>query len=235
MRDRPTSGFLVVLAATLVGCDDLRAPTAPSALLPQPRPAAQVGRLSGEFTLTITTDAACDSLPIELRTRTYGATWILNSYWHTPGTYYDIWISGPTFLQDFNSSERFYAAVTGDDANFGLGSLQGQPAFVEQLSASTYFAIGGSAEAALPSSVSSFAASMDGYVEYCVMKSPADAPVDGYLYACAPGRALTRVRCESNKHRLNWDRHASTSSAGRSGRCRSSGACGRTRYVFRQA
>jgi hypothetical protein len=235
MRHRPTGGFLVVLAAALVGCDDLRAPTAPSALLPQSRPAAHVGRLSGEFTLTLTTDAACDSLPIELRTRTYGATWIANTYWHSPGTYYDIWISGPTFLQDFNSSERFYAAVTDDDANFGLGSLQGQPAFVEQLSASAYFAIGGAAAAALSSSASSFAASMDGYVEYCVMKSPADVPVQGRLYDCATDKVLTRVRCESNKHRLNWDRHASTSSAGRSGRCRNSGACGRTRYVFRPA
>jgi hypothetical protein len=210
MRNRPTDGFLVLaLAAALVGCDDLRAPTAPSAVLPQPSvpiPAAPVGRLSGEFALTLTTDAACDSLPIELRTRSYWATWTVNPYWHTPGTYYDIWISGPTFLQGFNSSERFYVSVTDDDANFGLGSLQGQPAFVEQLSATTYFAIGGSAEAALPSSSSSFAASMYGYVEYCVMKSPADVPVDGHLYDCAPDKALARVRCESNRHRLNWDR-----------------------------
>ena len=170
MRNRLTGGFLVLmLAAALVGCDDLRAPTAPSAVLPQPSnpiPAAEVGRFSGEFTMTLTTDAACDSLPIELRTRSYGATWTVNPYWHAPETYYDIWISGPTFLQGFDSQERFYVGVTEDDASFGVGSLTGQPAFVEQLSATAYFAIGGSAEAALPSSASSFTASMDGYVEY---------------------------------------------------------------------
>jgi hypothetical protein len=209
MRNRPTDGCLVLaLAAALVGCDDLRSPTSPSAVSPKPSapiPAAPLGRLSGEFALTLTTDAACDSLPIELRTRSYEATLTVNPYWHTPGTYYDVWISGPTFLQGFDSQERFYAAVTDDDVNFGLGSLQGQPAFVEQLSATAYFAIGGAA-AALASSASSFDASMDGYVEYCVMKSPADVPVDGYLYDCASDKVLTRVRCESNRHRLNWDR-----------------------------
>ena len=212
MRNRPTGGFLAPgargggwSAATVRGPthgDQPRCRRTPSV----PIPAAEVGRFSGEFTLTLTADVACDSLPAELRTRTYGATWTPNPYWHAAATYYDIWISGPTFLQGFNSSERFYVDVTDDDASFGLGSLQGQPAFVEQLSATAYFAIGGSAEAALSSSASSFAASMDGYVEYCVMKSPADAPVEGHLYDCAPDKVLTRVRCESNKHRLNWDR-----------------------------
>jgi hypothetical protein len=211
MRNRSTGRFLgLVLAAALVGCGDLRTPTAPSAVVvPQssvPTPAAEVGMWSGEFRLTLTTDAECDALPIELRTRTYGARWTVNPYWHTAATYYDIWISGPTFLDGFDSSERLYVGVTRDDASFGLGSLQGQPAFVEQLSATAYFAIGGSAEGALPAYSSSFSASMAGYVEYCVMKSPADAPVEGYLYDCESDKVLTRVRCESNGHRLNWDR-----------------------------
>jgi hypothetical protein len=162
--------------------------------------------LSGEFTLTVTMDAACDSFPTELRTRTYGATWTLDPSWHAEEDYYDIGISGPGFLQGFTSSERFYVAVTDDDASFVLGSALGQPAFVEQLSPVAYFAIRGWASASLRSSVSSFEASMDGYFEYCVMKSPADAPVEGRLYDCASNRVLTRVRCESNRHRLNWER-----------------------------
>jgi hypothetical protein len=208
MRNRSPGGFLVVvLAVALVGCDGLRAPTAPSAVLSQPMSAATpVGRLSGEFTLTVTTDAACDSLPTELRTRTYGATWTLDPSWHAAADYYDIRISGPTFLQGFNSSERFYVAVTDDDASFRLGSVLGQPAFVEQLSPTEYLAIRGSASASLPASASSFDASMDGYVEYCVMKSPADTPVQGSLYDCASDTVQTRVRCESNRHRLNWER-----------------------------
>ena len=208
MRDRSQGELLVVvLAAALVGCDGLRVPTAPSAVLSQLVSAATpYGRLSGEFTLTVTTDAACDSFPTELRTRTYGATWTLNLSWHAAADYYDIRINGPTFLQGFNSSERFYVAVTGDDASFALGSVLGQPAFVEQLSPTDYLAIRGRAAAPLPVPVSSFAAVMDGYVEYCVMRSPADAPVEGHLYDCAPDRVVTRVRCESNGHRLNWER-----------------------------
>lgn len=96
--------------------------------------------------------------------------------------------------------------MTDDNAIVGLGSVQGQPAFVEQLSATEYLAIGGSASATLLD-VPSFAASMDGYVEYCVTKSSTDTPVQDDLYDCAPPHSiLTRVRCESNKHRLNWDR-----------------------------
>ena len=207
----------IILAIVFEGlaaaaCRDYSSLTGPTTAAPTasaagvPTPAMTAGRLSGEFTLTVTADVACDSLPPELTTRTYTAMLTVNPYWHSPRTYYDVWVSGPTFLADFNSSERFYASDAADEASFGLGSLQGQPAFVEQLSATEYFAIGGSASATLPSAPASFAASMDGYLEYCVMKSPADAPVQGHLYDCALDRVLTRVRCESNKHRLTWDR-----------------------------
>jgi hypothetical protein len=208
MRNRlPRGFFVVVLAAALVGCDGLRPPTAPSAVLPQSMPAATpVARWSGEFTLTVTLDAACDSLPTEWRTRTYGATWTLDPSWHAAEDYYAIRISGPPFLRGFNSSERFYVAVTDANASFQLGSELGRPAFVEQLSATEYLAIGGWASASLPASVASFDAFMEGYVEYCVMKSPADAPVQRSLYDCASDRVLRRVRCESNKHRLHWHR-----------------------------
>ena len=169
-------------------------------------PTAVVEAIVGAFTLTVTADVACDTLPAALRRRTYGATVALNPYWQ-PGTlHFDVSITGPTFLVGFDSSERFYATVADDLARFGLGSAQGQPAFVEQLSPTAYVAIGGSASVALPATVASFTASMDGYVEYCVMKSSADAPVQGYLYDCASERVMTRVRCESNKHRLHWER-----------------------------
>jgi hypothetical protein len=168
--------------------------------------AAVVGTIQGAFTLTVTADTACDALPAGLRTRTYGATVTLNPYWLVGTLYFDVSIGGSTFLNGFDSAERFYATVADDLATFGLGSPQGQPAFVERLSPTEYFAIGGAASRALPSPGSSFATPLAGYVEYCVVKSPADAPVHGYLYDCAPDKALTRTRCESTQHRLNWDR-----------------------------
>ena len=187
--------FVHAMAAT--ACEDRGPLTGPTAITPMspnggvPIPAAEVGRFSGEFTVTLTADVACDSLPAELRTRTYGATWTLNPYWHAAATYYDIGISGPAFLEGFNSSERFYVGVTDDDASFGLGSLQGQPAFVEQLSATAYFAIGGSAEAALSPSASSFAASMDGYVE--VLRHE----ITG---GCSSGGPFVRLRAGQSPH-----------------------------------
>jgi hypothetical protein len=90
--------------------------------------------------------------------------WTLAPSWHAAADYYDIRISGPTFLQSVKGSERVFVAVTDDDASFALG-LQG--ASVACLIVRRFHG---------------------GYVEYCVMKSSADAPVQGNLYDCAPGQ-----------------------------------------------
>ena len=98
-------------------------------------------------------------------------------------------------------------AVAEDHVWFWLGYMRGQPALVEQLSATTYFAFGGAgASGPADPSASSIAVSFDGYIDYCVMKSATELPVEGNLYSCAPERALTRTRCESNKHRLTLTR-----------------------------
>ena len=211
-----TATALAILLQGLAaaGCEYHGSLTGPTTATPRPPanggvsiPAVTIGRLSGEFTLTLTADVACDSLPRELRIRTYGATLTVNPSWHSPRTYYDVSVTGVKFLDRFDSSERFYVSMADDDAaSFGLGSAQGQPAFVEQLSDTAYFAVGGSASATVPAAASSFAAAMDGYIEYCITKSPADRPVVGGLYVCESDRVLTRVRCESETHSLKWDR-----------------------------
>jgi hypothetical protein len=167
---------------------------------------AAVESIAGTYTLTVTADASCGSLPEELRTRTHTATVTFNSVWQLATLNFDVWISGPEFLEGFDSSERFGVELTDDEARFWLGDSHGQPAFVEQLSATTYLAIGGKSSTPVVPGSSSIATSMDGYIEYCVMKSRTDIPVEGYLYHCAPDKALARARCESNNHRLNWDR-----------------------------
>ena len=115
-------------------------------------------------------------------------------------------MTGPRFLEGFDSSERFGFLLTGERARFWVGSLQGQPAFVERLSDTSYFAINGTASAAVAPSARSMAAAMEGYIEYRVMRSRTDVPVEGYFYQCAPERALVRARCASNEHQLTWDR-----------------------------
>jgi hypothetical protein len=128
-----------------------------------------------------------------------------NTSWHDPtNTHFDVWARGP-FIDGFNSSDRIVMAVA-DHITFWLGNLRGQPALVEQLSATTYVAFGGGASASVDLSVSTIAASFDGFIDYCVMKAATELPVEGFLYDCASDRALTRTRCESNKHGLTLTR-----------------------------
>ena len=188
------------------------APAAPRTTAPTPPGGGEPLGLAGEYTLTVKVDSACADLPDELRTRTYSASLTLSTYSRFGETNFEIVIGGPKFLEGFDSRERFSFEVDHDRGTFHLGSASGQPAFVEQLSATAYFAIGGVAHApvaARPSSTSSIDASMTGYVEYCVMKSPDVFPVEGSpwtQYNCAPDQALTHARCESNGHRLRWER-----------------------------
>jgi hypothetical protein len=162
--------------------------------------------MTGEYTLTVTADSSCDELPNEVRTRTYGATVTPNTSWHYPdNTHFDVWARGP-FLVGFTSSDRIVMAMAEDHIWFWLGSLRGQPALVEQLSPTTYVAFGGGASASVDTSASSIPASLYGFIDYCVMKSATELPVEGSLYNCAPDRALTRTRCESNEHRLTLTR-----------------------------
>jgi hypothetical protein len=79
----------------------------------------------------------------DVRTRTYGATVTPNTSWHYPtGTHFDVWASGP-FLDGFTGSDRIVMAMAGNHVWFWLGNVRGQPALVEQLSATTYLAFGG--------------------------------------------------------------------------------------------
>jgi hypothetical protein len=162
-------------------------------------PAASI---AGAYTLTVTADAHCADLPAQARTRTYSAS-VTGSLW-SPTTFFDVWVSGPSFLSGFDSAERFAISVAGDFVRFRFGSEDGQPVFVERLSKTAYLAIGGASSASIPTLPSSFTAALDGYVEYCEMKAATAVPVQGYLYGCATEQVLTRARCESKDHQVSW-------------------------------
>ena len=120
----------------------------------------------------------------------------------SPQTYFDVSVSNARFLSNFDSTERFPIAVAGDYLSIWLGDGQTQPAFVEMLSASTYVAFGGRASATVAETQPSIAASFTGFVDYCVMPSEREPPVNGDLYACPDATALVHVRCQSSNHRL---------------------------------
>lgn len=204
---RALAFMTLALGLAGAGCGGHSSVTGPTATTPPPPSGGgPLGGLAGDYTLTATADNACADLPQELRSRTFPATVTLSTYSRSGESNFEIVIGGPRFLEGFDSKERFSLEVDHDFGIFHLGSASGQPAFVEQLSATAYFAIGGVARGSVKPSVSSFSASFDGYVEYCVMESPATLPVEGPLYRCAPEKAVAHTRCVSNNHRLNWDR-----------------------------
>ena len=119
----------------------------------------------GAYSLTVIADSACTSLPPALRTRIYETAVRRLEPPPSTSTYFEVSIAGPTFLAGFTTAERFVGAIAGNDIRFWVGSEGGQPAFVEQLSETEYLAIGG-ASLVTVDSATSFAAPLEGYVEY---------------------------------------------------------------------
>jgi len=179
---------LVQIRRPTRGIDFYLAPTAPSA------------KVAGDYTMVVTADAACTDVPARARSRTYRATIVPNG--GSPQTYFDVSVGQAQFLPDFDSTDRFAIAVAGDYLSIWLGDGGTQPGFVESLDGSTYVAFGGKASATVADTRPTIAASFTGFVDYCVMPSALEPPVNGDLYACPDGTALTRVRCESSNHRL---------------------------------
>ena len=88
----------------------------------------------GAYSLTVIADSACTSLPPALRTRIYETAVRRLEPPPSTSTYFEVSIAGPAFLAGFTTAERFVGAIAGNDIRFWVGSEDGQPAFVEQLS-----------------------------------------------------------------------------------------------------
>jgi hypothetical protein len=159
----------------------------------------------GEYALTFVADSACADLPNDLRTRTYAAT-------ITPNPRADgnslanssvlVTLRGAGFLGDLNS---FEIGIAGDYLGFWLHGGH-DPPIVEQLATGTYLAFSGNAATSVGSGMATISALLDGWIDYCVMKSAM-----GSVYNCGtsnftgepiPGLAVTRVHCESKNHRI---------------------------------
>lgn len=163
-------------------------------------PTTQPVNLAGDYTMTVTADAACTDMPAEARSRTYRAAIVPNGA--SPATYFDVSVYDARFMPGFDSSERFAIVVAGDYVSIWMGDRQTRPAFVEQLAASTYVAFGGGASATVAGTPPSIELPFTGFVDYCAMPSPTELPVTGHDYVCPDARALTHVRCQSSNHRL---------------------------------
>lgn len=147
--------------------------------------------IAGDYTLTLVADSPCADLPSDMRRRTYAAT-ISPSPNGTANTRFDLRLSGGSFLDGHNG---FLIGVAGDYLGFGLYGGE-YPTVVEQVAANAYLAFDGSAAGSVgPSSVIEISASLDGWIQYCVVRSAM-----GRDYDCR--QAVTQGSCQSQNHRL---------------------------------
>jgi hypothetical protein len=144
------------------------------------------------YTLTMTADSACTSLPNEARMRTYTATIV-----PIPGsrTQFRATFSDARFFSTYN---RALIATAGNFASFSICISDPSqsycfPGIVEQLRETTYVAIEGGAEGLWDAA--GLTARFDGSFQYC----PAETGLTGNQYECLAG---ARVQCESHNHQL---------------------------------
>jgi hypothetical protein len=158
--------------------------------------------IAGDYTLTFIADSACTDLPDEVRTRTYEATIVPSSIPNIPAdTAFKVTVAGASFLSGFAD---FGIGVVGDHVDLWLDGGH-DPPLVEQLAPNTYLAFSGNATVSVAAPISSISASLDGWIDYCVLKTPM-----GSHYNCGTdntgavvtGQAVTRAHCDSTNHRL---------------------------------
>ena len=153
--------------------------------------------LAGDYKLTFIADDACQSVPSELRKRTYFTSIEVDpSPRNPPGTFLWANITGVPYLAN---QGRIPILVAGDVVTFWLGEHGYGAAFVEQVGPNAYLEFDGGVTVSVGSSpVSRISTTFTGAVDYCVLPSP----MTGQYYDCDPGRAVTNVHCESSNHRL---------------------------------
>jgi hypothetical protein len=157
--------------------------------------------LSGDYTLTLTADSACATLPEELRTRTYETT--IRPDIGQPGsplgtvTSFSIVPKGPTFADHIG---MFYVNVAGNFVNLSLGDHT-DPGIAERVAPNTYYAFGGSAKLTVTVPVTTISTPFEGWIEHCALSTPM-----GTRYRCSREIAKTYETCQSRNHHLTLTR-----------------------------
>ena len=119
--------------------------------------------------------------------------------WRPPGTFCRVTFTDPQMLEHYRD---FFISVAGDYVSFYLGNLDGDPNYAdpglaEEIAPHRYFSIGGPGAATIAASVTTIAATLDGYVEDCELNSA----MGSKSYSCQTGAAKRGI-CQSSGHRL---------------------------------
>ena len=153
--------------------------------------------VAGSYMLTITADSACDSLPDEVRTRTYPVTVRVAASTAPANTRFDGLLAGGRFAPFAN---MFFVGVFGDYVTI---NTQGEgPTIVEEVGANRYVAFNGGASATVgPEGLTAISVPFGGTIEYCELAAPI-----GQDYDCSETRAAVRHECQSSRHQLSLTR-----------------------------
>jgi hypothetical protein len=146
--------------------------------------------------------ASSQSPPVNLA-GDYQATIAPSSIRNTPAdTSFKVAVAGASFFAGLGD---FGIGVIGDHVDLWLDGGH-DPPLVEQLAPDTYLAFSGNATTSVAVPISSISASLDGWIEYCVMKTPMgsyyNCGTDNFTGAVITGQAVARAHCESTNHRL---------------------------------
>ena len=163
--------------------------------------------IANDYTVTVTADPACTSLPGHARQRTYTTRIVPNGTQPTPAnTLFAATVDGANLVTGL-AWQGLWFAVAGDYLEVSMGDLHGQPGVLEQTDANAYFSVGGLGTTTLGSSgVSRITTTFEGEILHCELR-PGVAPLDaGGRFDCSPARAVSRVACQARKHQLELTR-----------------------------
>jgi hypothetical protein len=141
--------------------------------------------IRGEYTLTITADPACTTLPDAVRMRSYTALIDGRGL-----------VSGATLVDEHG---EFATYTDGDTVMFST-EFHGEPWLVEQLGPNEYLGFHGTATATVQAPLGTVSVPFRGYIEHCALTAPATT-----YASCTPPNRITR--CTSENHRLTLTRH----------------------------
>ncbi len=153
--------------------------------------------VAGRYTLTITADSACASLPDDVRSREYPATVIPAMSTAPANTRFNGTLTRGQFPPYAN---LFFVGVFGNDV--AISTWGEGPTIVEEVAPNRYVAFYGDANATVgPGGLTAISVPFDGTIEYCELAVPF-----GQYYDCTGARAAVRHECPSSRHQLTLAR-----------------------------
>jgi hypothetical protein len=159
--------------------------------------------IAGDYTVTITADPSCATLPGHARQRTYSTTIVaLPEQPTAANTRFRAIPSGANIVPN-QAWEGLWLNVAGDYVEVVTGDLHGQPGIIEQTDVNAYFTVDGVAKRTPNSSgASTISLALEAQIAHCELKSglqPLDA--NGW-FNCPATRAVSSVVCQSSNHQL---------------------------------